>query len=124
MTTDSRAGTGGYIAPEVFTSPYSTEKSDIFSAGVILHKLLTCKGVYDSLHENQIGEIRINSHIRDNDTLDLIYQMLEKDPDIRYSAADCLAHPFFTDETDQLSSKYILLLYAIRSQLFEYLSPK
>ena len=52
LSTDSRAGTGGYIAPEVFTSHYTTEKSDVFSAGVILHKLLTCKGVYDSLHEN------------------------------------------------------------------------
>ena len=105
LLTDSRAGTSGYIAPEVFSSHGTTEKSDIFSAGVILHKLITGRGFFESLHENQIGEIHISSQIRDPDTLDLLHQMLEKDPDKRYSAADCLAHPYFTDETDQLSSK-------------------
>lgn len=47
--TSSRAGTGGYIAPEVFNSPHINEKSDIFSAGVVMHKLLTCKGIYENL---------------------------------------------------------------------------
>ena len=48
-STNSRAGTGGYIAPEVFSNCFVDEKSDIFSAGVVMHKLLTCKGIYENL---------------------------------------------------------------------------
>ena len=37
----SKAGTPGYIAPEVFRSVPYTEKGDIFSVGVILYSLVS-----------------------------------------------------------------------------------
>ncbi|CAD8072557.1 unnamed protein product [Paramecium primaurelia] len=111
----SRAGTGGYIAPEVFQSTRITEKIDIFSTGAVFHKLLVGKPIYEDLGQNQAGNIRISSHIQNENALDLLNQMLNFDPKLRYSAYDCIAHPFFTDEYDQLSSK---------TDLFQYLSPK
>lgn len=41
-----RSGTAGYIAPEVFNNEKITYKSDIYSVGVIFHKLLTGRGIY------------------------------------------------------------------------------
>ncbi|CAD8122917.1 unnamed protein product [Paramecium sonneborni] len=114
-SSNSRAGTGGYIAPEVFQSTKITDKIDIFSAGAVFHKLLVGKPIYDDLVQNQNGNIRINSHIQNQNALDLLHQMLNFDPKLRYSAYDCLAHPFFTDESDSLSSK---------TSLYQYLSPK
>lgn len=46
---NSRAGTGGYIAPEVFSSNKITEKIDIFSAGAVFHKLLIGKPIYEDM---------------------------------------------------------------------------
>ncbi|CAD8123650.1 unnamed protein product [Paramecium sonneborni] len=112
---NSRAGTGGYIAPEIFLSTKITDKIDIFSAGAVFHKLLVGKPIYEDLGQNQIGNIRISSHIQNKNALDLLHQMLNFDPKLRYSAQDCIAHPFFTDESDSLSSK---------TQLYQYLSPK
>ncbi|CAD8213077.1 unnamed protein product [Paramecium octaurelia] len=111
----SRAGTGGYIAPEVFLSQRINEKIDVFSAGAVFHKLLVGKPIYEDLGQNQAGNIRISSNIQNENALDLLHQMLNFDPKLRYSAYDCIAHPFFTDESDQLSSK---------TELFSYLSPK
>lgn len=35
--------------------------------------------------------------------------MLRNDPNTRYSAEDCLAHPFFIDEHDSPASKYLFI---------------
>ncbi|CAK79249.1 unnamed protein product (macronuclear) [Paramecium tetraurelia] len=109
--TNIRSGTGGYIAPEVFLNQAITSKSDIFSIGVIFHKLLTGKGIYNNLNENMAGRMKISSHIKDKNAKDLLLQMLNQDPNLRYSAEDCLAHPFFTGEYDQPSQKVCLSNY-------------
>ncbi|CAK64690.1 unnamed protein product (macronuclear) [Paramecium tetraurelia] len=114
-TSNSRAGTVGYMAPEVFSSSRVTEKIDIFSAGAVFHKLLVGRPIYEDYWQNQAADIRISSHIQNKNAQDLLHQMLSLDPKLRYNAQDCIGHPFFTDETDQLSQK---------AQLFFYLSPK
>ncbi|CAD8122264.1 unnamed protein product [Paramecium sonneborni] len=110
-TTNVRSGTGGYIAPEVFKNQTITSKSDIFSVGVIFHKLLTGKGIYNTLDENMSGKMKISSHIKDQIAKDLLLSMLNSDPKLRYTAEDCLAHPFFTGEYDQPSQKICLRNY-------------
>ncbi|CAD8155418.1 unnamed protein product [Paramecium pentaurelia] len=109
--TNIRSGTAGYIAPEVFQNQTITSKSDIFSIGVIFHKLLTGKGIYNNLDENMGGRMRISSHIKDKNAKDLLLSMLNQDPKLRYSAEDCMAHPFFTGEYDQPSQKICLTNY-------------
>ncbi|CAD8124985.1 unnamed protein product [Paramecium sonneborni] len=110
-TTNVRSGTGGYIAPEVFQNQVITSKSDIFSVGVIFHKLLTGKGIYNSLDENMNGRMKISSHIKDKNAKDLLLSMLHSDPNLRYTADDCLAHPFFIGEYDQPFQKISLCKY-------------
>ncbi|CAD8114533.1 unnamed protein product [Paramecium primaurelia] len=109
--TNIRSGTAGYIAPEVFQNQTITSKSDIFSIGVIFHKLLTGKGIYNNLDENMGGRMRISSHIKDKNAKDLLLSMLHQDPKLRFSAEDCMAHPFFTGEYDQPSQKICLSNY-------------
>ncbi|CAD8080627.1 unnamed protein product [Paramecium primaurelia] len=95
-------GTPGYIAPEMFIEKYPyTTKVDIFSLGAIFYKLLCKKSLFsgntsDELLENN-KKFLCNNHLKNcsDETIDLIKQMLQKDPNKRISASQALQHPFF-----------------------------
>lgn len=97
-------GTPGYISPEVLAAKPGgkvTPKSDIFSAGVILHVLLTGKYLFEGKSIPEVFEnnkkmkfsVEKIEHHRDFAPLfDLMRKMLEIDPSKRYSADECLRH--------------------------------
>ncbi|CAD8093862.1 unnamed protein product [Paramecium sonneborni] len=102
-------GTPGYIAPEMFIEKYPyTTKVDVFSLGAIFYKLLCKKSLFTGNTSDEILEnnkkFLCNNHLRNcNDlTIDLIKQMLQKDPNKRISAYQALQHPFFGDKSSEL----------------------
>ncbi|CAD8083923.1 unnamed protein product [Paramecium primaurelia] len=98
-------GTPGYIAPEMFIEKYPyTTKVDIFSLGTIFYKLLCKKSLFNGNTSEEILEnnkkFLWNNHLKNcsDETIDLIKQMLQKDPNKRISAYQALQHPFFMEK--------------------------
>lgn len=103
-----RCGTPGYVAPEIINAPsnenvHYTPKCDVFSAGIIFYILLTGKSPFSGksfseiLNQNKLCKI---DYKKDKlkafpQAVDLLQHMLEVNPDKRFSAAECLKHPFF-----------------------------
>ncbi|KAL0973160.1 hypothetical protein UPYG_G00199760 [Umbra pygmaea] len=110
QTLNEVCGTPGYLAPEIIECSmdpshrgYSTAV-DIWSSGVIMYTLLA--GSPPFWHRKQMlmlrmilaGKFEFSSPEWDDrsDTVkDLISRMLVVNPDLRYTAQDCLNHPFF-----------------------------
>ncbi|CAK87484.1 unnamed protein product (macronuclear) [Paramecium tetraurelia] len=95
-------GTPGYIAPEMFIEKYPyTTKVDVFSLGAIFYKLLCKKPLFHGNTSEEILEnnkkFLWNNHLKNcsDETIDLIKQMLQRDPNKRISAYQALQHPFF-----------------------------
>lgn len=103
-----RCGTPGYVAPEIINAPsneniHYTPKCDVFSAGIIFFILITGKSPFDGksfqeiLNQNKACKIDFKNpklHKFPN-LITLLQKMLEVNPNDRYSAAECLNHPFF-----------------------------
>lgn len=96
------SGSPYYIAPEVFLQRYNF-KIDIWSMGVVLYIMLSGKVPFPGRTEPEIihnvmkGEYHFNHPAFKNVSdgcKDLIQKCLQKDHSIRYSAQDCLGHPF------------------------------
>lgn len=93
---EATAGTPAYMAPEQLTGKEVTQRSDIYSLGLVLYELFTGKPVYDadnvtdliSLHERSTPA-NPSDHINDIDPLveRVIMRCLEKDPDKRPATA-------------------------------------
>eukprot|EP01016_Furgasonia_blochmanni_P040041 TRINITY_DN5061_c0_g1_i9.p1 TRINITY_DN5061_c0_g1~~TRINITY_DN5061_c0_g1_i9.p1 ORF type:complete len:396 (-),score=122.35 TRINITY_DN5061_c0_g1_i9:62-1189(-) len=99
-----RCGTPGYTAPEILNKkPYDT-KVDIFSAGVVLFIMLvgylpfeasTCSELLKKNQECDIDLSFPDEKTRPSDSaIDLLRNMLEKDPTKRYTAKQVLEHPW------------------------------
>ena len=90
------AGTPGYMAPEQLANKQLTQRSDIYSLGLVLYELFTGKRVFESnnlhdlikLHETS-APTSPSSHVKDIDPLveKVILRCLEKDPTKRPSSA-------------------------------------
>ncbi|CAD8054492.1 unnamed protein product [Paramecium sonneborni] len=103
---NTRCGTPGYTAPEVFTQSIYDAKADIFSCGVMFFNLLTLKNPFGSSRNPQAllqKNMAVDYDLTHLDIIktqnpyayDLVLQMLQKDPKLRPSATQCLQHPFF-----------------------------
>ncbi|CAD8099490.1 unnamed protein product [Paramecium sonneborni] len=118
-----KCGTPGYVAPEVlnlhFENKYTT-KVDIFSSGCILYKLLTGRSIFggktfdDVLRANKKCFIDLDlplDHVYLTDlSLNLLNQLLQKNPKQRISATQALSHPFFeqiSQQSTQMLSTFI-----------------
>lgn len=55
----SKAGTPGYIAPEVFESQPYTEKGDVFSLGVIFYSLVSGRSPFKGILFNYYAQVII-----------------------------------------------------------------
>ena len=96
-------GTSYYIAPEVLKEYYN-EKCDIWSCGVIMYILLTGyppfngnsnKEIYNSIKHERLHYDSEEWKYVSSEAIDLLKQMLEKQPDRRSSADACLNHKWF-----------------------------
>jgi serine/threonine protein kinase len=103
------AGTSFYSAPETFSNRrYCTEKSDVWSVGVILATVASCgtaligrttsmggKGIQSGFDDAFIGKELSKLRERNIDpvVIDLIAMLLNRDPNTRPSAREALLHP-------------------------------
>lgn len=97
----SKAGTPGYMAPELFKELPYTDKGDVFSLGVIIFSLV---GGYSPFRGNNFERVmKANSKAIlefspvvwdgvSNNCKQLIASMLESDPIKRISFSDILKH--------------------------------
>ncbi|CAD8142012.1 unnamed protein product [Paramecium pentaurelia] len=114
-----KCGTPGYVAPEIANMKDHSIKydkiCDMFSVGCIFYKLITSKDLFPGNDYHEI--LKLNKKCIINlDTLtfyqtpqtaiDLIYQMLQIDPNNRISAQQALEHPFFTDTYQDRKLKF------------------
>lgn len=100
-----RCGTPGYIPPELFKGHHFTNKADIFSTGVLLFTLVAGKHLYDGHDAKDV--LKANASIDPSEMIltqvkrtsieckNLLMQMLQTDPKKRFSAEQCLHHPWF-----------------------------
>ncbi|CAD8160004.1 unnamed protein product [Paramecium pentaurelia] len=96
-------GTPSYMAPEIVTKQYYRgPPADIWAFGIVIYYLtqgyFPFKGSNDKELFQLIMQCKINFHsINDHYLQDLLYQMLQFDPENRISAAEILLHPWFLD---------------------------
>ena len=101
-------GTIYYLAPEVIKGMYD-ERRDVWSIGVLFHMLLLGDLPFrgDSFDrvkqriETQEVTIPRKSHLS-SEAEDLLLKLLTKNPYLRISLEDALAHPFFKKHEDHL----------------------
>lgn len=82
-------------------------KSDIFSIGTIMYNLLTNRNLFKGKNPNETLKLNlecnianVKSHLKSSSlqAIDLVYQLLNKNPAFRYSAEQALNHPWFAQE--------------------------
>jgi len=104
--TQGIAGTGAFIAPEMFHGSQYDKAVDIWSIGVILFMMLTQEKLLPDGKEETLlqDDAYVKQRISESEELtacsedakDLVKQMLEWDPEKRITASGILEHPFIT----------------------------
>jgi len=100
-------GTPYYVAPEVLEGVY-TNACDVWSVGVVLYTMLNGKPPFTGTSSEILGKVAKAAvffperhwHNISEDAKDLISKMLDKNPKNRYSAKQCLDHPWFQTHGD------------------------
>jgi len=101
---NTMCGSPLYMAPEIMTDDTYNNKVDLWSIGIILYVMLTGKHPYNAkthyqlIHQIQKNKIIFPSNICiSNDCEDLIYGLLEKDPNERISWDEFFNHSWLND---------------------------
>jgi serine/threonine protein kinase len=101
-----QCGTPAYIAPEILLDKgYEGFAVDIWSAGVVLYAMLygTVPFKANNMSELQKMIIKAKFTLQDGiskESKDLLRQLLEKDPALRITIPNILAHPWMRDAKD------------------------
>jgi calcium-dependent protein kinase len=98
----TKAGTAYYVSPDLLSGSY-TEKTDVWSAGVILYVLLSGKPPFYGQNDAAILDMIRYSEPSFADpvfnsvsesAIDLITKMLIKEPSLRPSMEEVINHPW------------------------------
>lgn len=112
-----------WASPEMLRGEYS-EKSDIWSAGIVLYSLLTQRQPFPKGSRSMIIDAISTANIDYNnssftglsaDAQDLIKSMLKRDPDDRLTCEEVLLHPWFGN-----SKKMLPITYNITKKLLGF----
>jgi serine/threonine protein kinase len=121
----TRCGTPGFVAPEILEDKVYDKKVDIYSVGIIFFLLLTGDIPFDSESYRDMVYLNTQGHIDFEiiekmgvpDTIAfLIKKMLEKNPEERYSAKECLDYleSIFNEdneETKNINDSKVVLFF-------------
>ena len=97
------SGTPAYMAPEYITRRISSEKSDVFSAGLVFYELLTgqravagtdIKSVMNKIADDDIRLPAAAGSAFDDRLTHLLYRALARDPDKRFASATQMRQAF------------------------------
>jgi len=111
---ETSCGTPDYVAPEVITAEGSYDKSvDMWSCGVITYVLLCGFSPFLSSTQTGLFEkiIKVEYDFPDPEwtnispnAKDFIKHLLVKDPKTRYTATECIEHPWLKGSDQQTTS--------------------
>lgn len=108
-----KCGTPGYIAPEMMNATSASlwetleSKLDVFAVGVILHSFIFGEDVFKGSNTNEVieknlkGEFKVRyqydmvTDVQCHHAVDLVWKLLNADPECRISVEEALEHPFF-----------------------------
>ncbi|KAL1407107.1 serine/threonine-protein kinase gin4 [Vanrija albida] len=106
---ETSCGSPHYASPEIVAGKaYNGSASDIWSCGIILFALLTGRLPFDDdnirtlLQKVKVGHFEMPDDIV-GPARDLLFRMLEKDPEQRISMAEIVSHPFFLSRPPRLT---------------------
>lgn len=100
---DTMCGSPLYMAPEVLSSQKYDLKADLWSSGTILFQMITGKPPYhgdnyihllDNIKKKKWSLPDHCAKVISNECKDLLSGLLQKDPNSRISANDCMEHSF------------------------------
>lgn len=113
-----QCGSPCYIAPEILKSHGYRENSDIFSLGSVFYNIISGHYLFygKTLQEQLIRNRDCNlSHVygllppgTTQQCKDLLFKMLEADPNKRPSAKDALSHAFFRSDREVIEDMLTL----------------
>ena len=94
-----RCGTPGYVAPEILNDQGYDQKSDIFSAGIILYMMVTGKHLFAGINNKETIKKNMECQIPyppsswghlSPELKNLTMQLLEREPKNRVTASGAL----------------------------------
>lgn len=112
----SKCGTPGYISPEVLRGGSASFKSDIFSVGCIIYKLVSGQHLFFST--NQLNTLLVNAfcdikhHLKtlitkdrlSVDFVNFMVTLLQPDPKKRASVQEALSDPIFSSKNNNINT--------------------
>ena len=120
---ETLCGSPMYMAPEIMKYKSYTNKSDLWSVGIILFEALTghppfnAKTFYDLIKHIEKKKIVIPSNVElSKPCCNLIHQLLKKEPEDRISWSNFFYHEWFNDEK-KMKYENNLLEISIRNDL-------
>ena len=111
---DFPCGTINYIAPEVIARKGYTTKADMWSLGIIFYLIMRGRLPFDGKSKDEIihqviydePDYTNKSFLRlSKNCQSVIKGLLNKDPDLRFSAEDLMHHPWFMEMQKQLDQQ-------------------
>lgn len=103
-------GTPFFFAPELFDSPFKTDKSDMFALGCVAllmslpHSVLRQHNVFRGTMAEVVQDGRLAallSMVDSKQLSDFIFHLLDPNVQYRYSAKKALSHPFLQQRASQ-----------------------
>lgn len=105
-------GTPTYIAPEALRDQGYREKWDVFSLGSIMFNLLTGRSLFNGANNEEMMKKNkecefpnVSRYLEkySKEAQDLLFKMIEANPDRRISTEQALQHPWFAESAQVIN---------------------